>query len=79
LVWFGSIQVSSPLSGEPILHVGLGMGLGHLVRVLGLRPILPGLFILVDLAIHDIVKDAHTQIINGKPFLATATSKIDVK
>ena len=79
MVRFGSIQVSGPFLGEPILNVGSGMGLGHLVRVSNLKPVLSCLFILMDLTIHDIVKDVHTQTIIGKPFLATATSKIDVK
>lgn len=39
------IRVSHPLSSEPITDVGSCMGPGHLVRVLGLRSILPDLYI----------------------------------
>ena len=35
MVWFGSIRVSGPLSGENISGVGSDMGPGHSVWVLG--------------------------------------------
>ena len=43
MIQFGSIRISDPLSGKPILGIDLGMGLGRLVRVSSLWPILPDL------------------------------------
>ena len=43
MVRFGSIQISGPLSAEPISTIGSGMSLGHLVQVSGLGSVLPGL------------------------------------
>ena len=42
MVRFGSIRVSSPFSEEHISDVGSGMGPGCLVRVSGLKSVLPG-------------------------------------
>ena len=43
MVWFGSIRVSGPFSGEHNSGVGSGMGPGRSVRVSGLGSVLPGL------------------------------------
>jgi len=43
MVRFGSIRVSSALSGEHISSVGSGMGPGRSVRVSSLGSVLPGL------------------------------------
>lgn len=43
MVWFESIRISSPLSGESISDVRSGMSPGHSVRVSSLGSVLSGL------------------------------------